>query len=82
MKNHSLRKEEPESSSEDHLKRGRIITGKELNELEELNIKLDTLVGLLSEKGIVSKREYANNVMMRLHETSKAKSFEDLDEEI
>jgi hypothetical protein len=37
---------------------------------------------LLSEKGIVSKREYDNNVMMRLHETSKAKSFEDLDEEI
>jgi hypothetical protein len=50
--------------------------------LEELNIKLDTLVGLLSEKGIVSKREYANNVAMRLHETSKAKSFEELDEEI
>jgi hypothetical protein len=50
--------------------------------LEELNVKLDTLVGLLSDKGIVSKREYINNVMMRLHETSKAESFEDLDEEI
>jgi hypothetical protein len=82
LKNHSLRKEEPEGSSEDHLKGGRIITGKELDELEELNIKLDTLVGLLSDKGIVSKREYINNVMMRLHETSKAESFEDLDEEI
>ena len=82
MKNHSLRKEEPKGSSEDQLKGGRIVTGKDLDELEELNIKLDTLVGLLSEKGIVSKREYTNNVMMRLHETSKAKSFEDLDEEI
>ena len=82
MKNHSLRKEEPKGSSEDQLKGGRTVTGKELDELEELNIKLDTLVGLLSEKGIVSKREYTNNVMMRLHETSKAKSFEDLDEEI
>jgi hypothetical protein len=82
LKNHSLREEEPEDSSEDRLKGGRIITGKELDELEELNIKLDTLVGLLSDKGIVSKREYTNNVMMRLHETSKAESFEDLDEEI
>ena len=82
MKNYSLRKEEPKGSSEDQLKGGRTVTGKELDELEELNIKLDTLVGLLSEKGIVSKREYTNNVMMRLHETSKAKSFEDLDEEI
>jgi hypothetical protein len=82
LKNYSLRKEEPKGSSEDQLKGGRIVTGKELDELEELNIKLDTLVGLLSEKGIVSKREYTNNVMMRLHETSKAKSFEDLDEEI
>lgn len=60
----------------------RRVTGKELTELEELNIKLDTLVSLLSEKGIVSKREYTNNIMMRLHEMSKAKSFEDLDEEI
>jgi hypothetical protein len=50
--------------------------------LEELNIKLDTLVGLLSDKGIISKREYTNNVMMRLHETSKAEGFEDLNEEI
>jgi hypothetical protein len=82
LKNYSLRKEEPKGSSEDQLKGGRTVTGKELDELEELNIKLDTLVGLLSEKGIVSKREYTNNVMMRLHETSKAKSFEDLDEEI
>jgi hypothetical protein len=82
LKNHSLRKEEPKDSSQDHLKGGRIVTGKELDELEELNIKLDTLVGLLSDKGIISKREYTNNVMMRLHETSKAEGFEDLDEEI
>jgi hypothetical protein len=77
----SQRKIKPEGYS-DESPRSRIITGKELDELEELNIKLDTLVGLLSEKGIVSKREYANNVAMRLHETSKAKSFEELDEEI
>jgi hypothetical protein len=82
LKDHSQRKEKTKGSSDESLKRGRIITGKELDELEEINIKLETLVGLLSEKGIISKREYANNVVMRLHEVSKAKSFEELDEEI
>ena len=82
LKDHSHSKEKTEGSSDESLKRGRIVTGKELDELEELNIKLETLVGLLSEKGIVSKREYDNNVVMRLHEMSKAKSFEELDEEI
>lgn len=82
MIEHSQRKIKPEGYTDESPRRSRIITGKELDELEELNIKLDTLVGLLSEKGVVSKREYANNVAMRLHETSKAKSFEELDEEI
>jgi hypothetical protein len=82
LKNHSPRKENLERSSSSHLNKGRIVTGKELDQLEELNIKLDTLVELLSEKGVVSKREYSSNVMMRLHEISKAKSFEDLDEEL
>ena len=82
LKNHSPRKENLERSSSSHLNKGRIVTGKELDQLEELNIKLDTLVELLSEKGVVSKREYSSNVMMRLHEMSKAKSFEDLDEEL
>jgi hypothetical protein len=82
LKNHSPRKEKPEHFSKRHLNKGRVVTGKELDQLEELNIKLDTLIGLLSEKGIVSKREYTSNVMMRLHEMSKAKSFEDLDEEL
>ena len=82
LKNHSPRKENLERSSSSHLNKGRIVTGKELDQLEELNIKLDTLIELLSEKGVVSKREYSSNVMMRLHEMSKAKSFEDLDEEL
>lgn len=81
MIKHSQRKKKHEGYT-DESPRSRIITGKELDELEELNIKLETLVGLLSEKGIVSKREYASNVAMRLHEISKAKSFEELDEEI
>jgi hypothetical protein len=79
---HSQRKKKPEGYTDESPRRSRIITGKELDELEELNIKLETLVGLLSEKKIVSKREYASIVAMRLHEISKAKSFEELDEEI
>ena len=82
MRNHSPRKEKLERSSNGHLNKDRVVTGKELDQLEELNVKLDTLVGLLSEKGVISKREYTSNVMMRLHEMSKAKSFEDLDEEL
>lgn len=81
MTNRSSKSENFKRPSDDPLG-GQRVTGKDLTELEELDIKLDTLVSLLSEKGIVSKREYDNNVMMRLHETSKAKSFEDLDEEI
>ena len=82
MTNRSPRVENPKRSSDGHPRSSRAVTGKELNELDELNIKLDTLVSLLSEKGIVSKREYTNNMMMRLHEMSKARSFEDLDDEI
>ena len=82
LKNHSPRKEKLERSSNGHLNKDRVVTGKELDQLEELNIKLDTLVVLLSEKAVISEREYTSNVMMRLHEMSKAKSFEDLDEEL
>ena len=56
---------------------------KEPNEsdlLEELSIRIDTLVELLSDKGIINKKGYINNVMMSIHELSKAKSFDDLEE--
>jgi hypothetical protein len=52
----------------------------ELDQLEELSIRIDTLVELLSDKGIINKKGYINNVMMRIHETSKAKSFDECDE--
>jgi hypothetical protein len=52
----------------------------ELDALEELSIRIDTLVELLSDKGVINKKGYINNVMMRIHELSKAKSFDDLDE--
>jgi hypothetical protein len=52
----------------------------ELDLLEELSIRIDTLVELLSDKGIINKKGYINNVRMRIHELSKAKSFDDLEE--
>ena len=58
------------------------ITGKELSSQDEINIKLDTLVELLVSKGILSRREFERMSTMRLHEISKARAFEDLDEEI
>ena len=58
------------------------ITGKELSSQDEVNIKLDTLVELLVSKGILSRREFERMTTMRLHEISKARAFEDLDEEI
>jgi hypothetical protein len=84
LKNNSAKKEKSKhlSSNNDNQNKTKAVTGKELDQLEELSIRLDTLIELLSRKGIVSKREYTSNVMMRLHEVSKAKAFEGLDEEI
>ena len=58
------------------------ITGKELDEIEELSARLTTLVEMLDEKGVISKGEYRRTVAMRLHEISKAAAFEDLKEEL
>ncbi len=56
------------------------VESNELDPLEELNIRIETLVELLSDKGIINKKGYINNVMMRIHESSKAKSFDNLEE--
>ena len=58
------------------------ITGKELNEIEELSARLTTLIEMLDEKGILNLKEYRRMVAMRLHEISKAGAFEDLDKEL
>lgn len=58
------------------------ITGKDLNEIEELSARLTTLVEILDEKGILDMKEYRRMVAMRLHEISKAGAFEELDTEI
>jgi hypothetical protein len=60
----------------------RKITGKELSSQDEFNIKLDTLIELLDSKGILSRTEFERMSTMKLHEISKARAFEDLDEEI
>ena len=57
-----------------------VVESRELDQLEELSIRIDTLVELLSERGIINKKVYVNNIMMRIHETSKAKSFDECDE--
>ena len=60
----------------------RKITGKELSSLDEFNIKLVTLIELLDNKGIINKKEFERVSTMKLHEISKARGFEDLDEEL
>lgn len=60
----------------------RKITGKELKSEEEFSIQLRVLVELLDEKGLINKKEYQRIVSMRLHESSKALAFEEMDEEI
>jgi predicted transcriptional regulator YheO len=58
------------------------ITGKDLNEIEELSARLTTLVEMLDEKGILNIEEYRRMVVMRLHEISKASAFKELDTEL
>ena len=58
------------------------ITGKDLNEIEELSARLTTLVEILDEKGILDMKDYRRMVAMRLHEISKAGAFEELDTEL
>jgi hypothetical protein len=60
----------------------RKITGKELKSEEEFRIQLSVLVELLDEKRLINKKEYQRIVSMRLHESSKALAFEEMDEEI
>jgi hypothetical protein len=58
------------------------ITGKELTLSEEVSTRLNTLIELLHDKGIINKREYESRVAMHLHEFSKATAFEEMDEEL
>nr|MDQ3976843.1 hypothetical protein [Thermoproteota archaeon] len=42
------------------------ITGKELTSLEEVSARLTTLIEMLDERGIINKKEYYRNSVMRL----------------
>lgn len=67
-------------STNEKSKAKEVVESTELDQIEELSIRIDTLVELLADKGIINKKGYINNVMMRIHETSKAKSFDECDE--
>jgi predicted transcriptional regulator YheO len=57
-------------------------TGRELTLSEETSTRLNILVELLQDKGIINKKEYESRVAMHLHEISKATAFEEMDEEL
>ncbi|HET9805445.1 MAG: hypothetical protein ACM3VV_02570 [Deltaproteobacteria bacterium] len=80
MINESSKNNTPTYSKNDKNKAKEVVESNEIDPLEELSIRIDTLVELLSDKGIINKKGYINNVMMRIHESSKAKSFDDLEE--
>jgi hypothetical protein len=58
------------------------VTGRELTLSEETSTRLNILVELLQDKGIINKKEYESRVIMHLHEISKATAFEEIDEEL
>jgi hypothetical protein len=82
MSNKRTRQHRRHNADGDDLVEPKKITGKELNEIEELSARLTTLVEMLDEKGMINKNEYSRTVAMRLHEISKAGAFEELDEEL
>ena len=69
-------------NSDPDLGRYKEVTGRELNHQEETTIRLNTLVQLLHDKGLINKKELESRVAMHLHELSKATAFEKMDEEI
>lgn len=80
MIDESSKKNTTTYSKNDKNKAKEVVESNEIDPLEELSIRIDTLVELLSDKGIINKKGYINNVMMRIHESSKAKSFDDFEE--
>lgn len=77
-----MRQRNSTSDKIENLRTDRKITGKELKSEEEFRIQLSVLVELLDEKRLINKKEYQRIVSMRLHESSKALAFEEMDEEI
>jgi predicted transcriptional regulator YheO len=82
MPNKRTNRRREQGTDGDDLVEPKKITGKDLNEIEELSTRLTTLVEILDEKGILDMKEYRRMVAMRLHEISKAGAFEELDTEL
>ncbi|MDQ5875686.1 MAG: hypothetical protein M3288_02475 [Thermoproteota archaeon] len=82
MPNKRTNRRREQGADGDDLVEPKKITGKDLNEIEELSTRLTTLVEILDEKGILDMKEYRRTVAMRLHEISKAGAFEELDTEL
>jgi hypothetical protein len=80
LTNKSTKNNTLSDSTNEKNKAKEVVESRELDQIEELSIRIDTLVELLADKGIINKKGYINNVMMRIHETSKAKSFDECDE--
>jgi hypothetical protein len=78
----SKRKNYHSEKESKNLSKDKKVTGKDLDVSEEIIVGLDTLIEMLSDKGIINKREYQSTVAMRLHEMSKAIAFEQMDQEI
>jgi hypothetical protein len=72
----------PSRNNDNEKSASKKIIGKELEPDEELRVQISTLIEMLDSKGIISKKEYQRMVSMRLHETSKALAFEEMDEEL
>jgi hypothetical protein len=71
------------SKSDKHVKKqDRLVTGRELTELEELSTRINTLIDILGQREVLNVKEFERIVAMRLHEVSKATAFEGLDEEL
>jgi hypothetical protein len=71
------------SKSDKRLKKqDRLVTGRELTELEELSTRINTLIDILGQREVLNVKEFERIVAMRLHEVSKATAFEGLDEEL
>lgn len=79
-----MRKERlPGSKSDKRVKeQNRLVTGKELTEIEELSTRINTLIDILGQCGVLNVKEFERIVAMRLHEVSKATAFEGLDDEL
>jgi hypothetical protein len=56
-------------------------TSKELTELEEISARINTLIDMLHEKGVLDKHIFERTLAMRLHEISKATVFSEMSDQ-